>query len=196
VAFLPLYVLGFMGATRRLYTPVPAWQWLFVVAAVGACIIAVALCIQILQMVVSIRNRPSTSLRTSKKYTDMISDPWGGRTLEWSVASPAPEYNFATIPQVKGRDAFWAVKADLPAKKGKTWPSGPERVFLRQVGEDKNIIMPKNTPVGLIIALFAFCFGFGMVWHIWWLVGAGLVGVIVSVILRSFNEDIEHTIRV
>lgn len=182
VAFMPLYVLGFMGATRRLDVPDPAWQWLFVVAAAGACIIAVALCIQILQMVVSIRGR---------KKNIAGNDPWGGRTLEWSVASPAPEYNFATIPHVEGRDAFWMQKhgneAALLAKKGKTWPSGPERIFLRQSSE---IQMPKNTSVGLIIALFAFSFGFGMVWHIWWLVGVGIVGIIASVITRSFDEDI------
>lgn len=181
-AFMPLYALGLMGATRRLDTPDPAWHWLFVVAAVGACIIAAALAIQLLQLVVSIKNR---------KKNVAGGDPWGGRTLEWSVASPAPEYNFDTIPQVKGRDVFWTQKAELLAKGNKTWPSGPERDLLQEVGE---ATLPKNTSVGLIIALCAFCVGFGMVWHIWWLVSAGVAGMIGSVIARSFDEDIEQTI--
>jgi len=170
VAFIPLYALGLAGATRRLDMPDPAWQWLFVVAAVGACIIAVALAIQVLQLIISIRDR--------KKY-QTGNDPWGGRTLEWSVPSPAPEYNFSTIPHVNSRDAYWEMKED-------------NHGLLRQNNEIK---IPKNTCVGLIIALFTFCIGFGIVWHIWWLATVGLVGIVGSVITRSFDENIEHTIK-
>ncbi len=37
-------------------------------------------------------------------------DPWGGATLEWSIPSPPPEYNFAQIPEVTSRYPLWDLK--------------------------------------------------------------------------------------
>ncbi len=170
-----------MGMTRRLnQIPDPNWHPLLVVAAIGACVIAAGLVLQLLQLIVSVRQRPSTSLRASKEYQDMISDPWNGRTLEWSISSPPPSYNFATIPHVHDRDAFWMMK-----EKG-------EKIDTTS----SEFEMPKNTSVGLFVAGFGFLFGFGMIWHIWWLVALGAVAIAVSIIARSFNEDIEYTLKV
>jgi cytochrome o ubiquinol oxidase subunit I len=174
-AFIPLYVLGIMGATRRLdyVDPAGGWHILFVVAAIGACIIAAALVTQALQLVVSIRQRAQNKVGN---------DPWNGRTLEWSTHSPPPVYNFALIPRVHGRDAFWMQKEE--AAKGH---AQPEPVY-------EDIEMPKNTSVGLFVAAFAFVFGFAMVWHIWWLAALGIAAVVISIIIRSFDDDIEYTI--
>jgi len=174
-AFIPLYILGIMGATRRLdyVDPASGWHILFVVAAIGACIIAAALVVQALQLVVSIKQR---------KQHIASNDPWNGRTLEWSTHSPPPVYNFAVIPHVHGRDAFWMQKEE--AAKGH---AEQEPVY-------EDIEMPKNTSVGLFVAAFAFVFGFAMVWHIWWLAVLGIAAVVISIILRSFNDDIEYTI--
>lgn len=174
LAFAPLYILGLMGATRRLdhYSASLGWQDLFRVAAVGAAVICLGVFFQVLQLVASIIRR--------KQNLDTTGDPWNGRTLEWSTASPAPVYNFAVLPEVATRDAFWAAKQ---AGKVALVPTHYE-----------DIRLPKNTPVGLIIGGFAFTFGFAVIWHIWWLAAIGLLGVILTVIIRSTNEHTERVI--
>lgn len=175
VAFLPLYALGLMGVTRRLdhYDDPGGWQVLFIVAGAGVLIIALGIGLQLLQLAVSIWQR---------KKRRATGDPWDGRTLEWSVPSPAPFYNFAVTPKVKDRDAFWeqkeAAKRHEKTEKPKYQP----------------IVLPKNSSVGLIIGAFAFMIGFGLIWHMWWLAIVGTIGVIVCVIIRCSNDNMEYTI--
>jgi cytochrome o ubiquinol oxidase subunit 1 len=169
LAFVPLYILGFMGATRRLdhYPAGLGWQPLFIVAAIGAGIIALGVIFQAVQIIVSIRNR------RQNKAGD---DPWSGRTLEWSVGSPAPLYNFARIPEVHGRDAFWEAKRTGAQK---------ESVY-------EDITLPKDTPLGMYMAACALAFGFAFVWHIWWLVGLAAAAFLVCLITRSFTGETEY----
>ncbi len=188
LAFIPLYVLGFMGATRRLNQVDPSFQPLFIVAAIGACVIGLALVFQILQVIVSIKQR---------KKLAAGNDPWNGRTLEWATSSPPPVYNFAHIPQVHGRDAFWAMKqgsANELMEEGKTWPNGPESTLpaAHSHSHYKDIEMPKNTSIGLFVAGGAFVFGFAVVWHIWWLAALSAVVVALLLIARSFAKDIHY----
>lgn len=174
VAFLPLYALGLMGATRRLdHYDGPGWQLLFAVAGLGVLIICLGVALMVLQLGVSIWQR---------KKNIAGSDPWNGRTLEWSVPSPAPFYNFAITPTVTDRDNFWVEKqAALTSKKL------PKLQY-------EAINLPKNSGVGVIIAAFAFMVGFGLIWHMWWLVVVGFVGVIVCVILRVSDDETEYMI--
>lgn len=173
LAFTPLYILGLMGATRRLdhYDKSLGWQGLFIVAGVGTLIILLGLGFQILQFAVSFWQR--------SKNIDSTGDPWNGRTLEWSTSSPAPFYNFAVTPVVTERDQFWATKQ---AKKH------PGKL------DYQDIEMPKNTGMGMLIAFFAFVFGFAVIWHIIWLIPVGLFGIIASVIVRSASDETEYTI--
>lgn len=173
LAFTPLYILGLMGATRRLdsYDPSLGWQWLFMVSALGVASIMAGIGFQILQLYVSIRQR--------KLNADKTGDPWDGRTLEWSTSSPVPHYNFAIIPTVTSRDAFWEMKNSGEAP---------------QVPKYKAICMPKNTSAGIVIAGFAFIFGFAIIWHMWWLVVIGFIGIVSSIIIRSLNDDTDYVI--
>jgi cytochrome o ubiquinol oxidase subunit 1 len=175
VAFTPLYVLGLMGATRRLdhYTD-PSWQPLFIVAGVGVVIIGLAIILQLLQLGVSIWQR--------KKNIDKTGDPWDGRTLEWSVSSPAPFYNFAVIPTVNERDAFWV------AKQARKLGHLEKRLAYTDVW------LPKNSGLGIIIAGCGFLAMFGLIWHIWWLVAFGFIGVVVSVVIRASDDSAEYVI--
>jgi cytochrome o ubiquinol oxidase subunit 1 len=173
VSFIPLYILGMMGATRRLdhYDASMGWQWLFAVSALGLCIIALGALFQVVQIVVSYIERD--------RNRDTTGDPWDGRTLEWSTPSPVPFYNFAVIPEVHSRDAFWEMK------KAGTHTAKP-------VYED--IVMPKNTAMGIYVSGFAFLLGFAFVWHIMWLVVVGLVGAVACVIIYSLQEETEYVI--
>lgn len=173
VAFIPLYALGLMGATRRLnhYDPSLGWQGLFIVAGIGSLIILLGVGFQLLQLAVSIWQR--------KSNLDKTGDPWDGRTLEWSVPSPAPFYNFAITPKVTHRDQYWA------DKQADTKP---------QAKDYKDIELPKNSGLGIIIAGFSLLLGFSLIWHIWWLALVGLIGVIACVIIRGLDDDTEYTI--
>lgn len=172
-AFGPLYVLGLMGATRRLdhYDSIHGWQTLFIVAGVGAAIIGLGIVCQLLQIFVSIKNH--------KKNLDTTGDPWNGRTLEWSTVSPAPFYNYAVIPTITDRDQFWEDK-----QSGKV--SEPKQYA--------DIELPKNTGTGVIIGGLAFLVGFGAVWHLAWLAIAGVLAAVVILIIHLSNDDTEYTI--
>ncbi len=175
LAFVPLYILGIMGATRRMdhYEASLGWQGLFIVAGVGVLIIMLGIGFLILQLLISIKDR--------KHHLETTGDPWGGRTLEWSTTSPAPFYNFAIIPQADQRDAYWASKhATKPSVK-------PHYQAFN---------MPKNTPFGMFIAGAALTFGFAAVWHILWLAIVALIGLIGLIIMRTTYDDSEYTVSV
>lgn len=178
VAFMPLYALGLKGMTRRLehYSLASGWHPYLIVAAIGTAIIACAVAFQVLQFFLSFKNR--------EKNRDLTGDPWDGRTLEWSIPSPAPFYNFARTPTVDSIDAFWEAKQKGLAKKAKA-----------EEPPYADIHMPKNTATGFIIAMFAGAFGFAMVWHITWLIAVGLIGTIVTAIVRTFNLDTDYYIK-
>lgn len=174
-AFTPLYILGLMGATRRMdhYEASLGWQPLFVVAGLGVGFICLGLGFQILQLVISILQR--------KRNLDTTGDPWNGRTLEWATSSPPAVYNFAVIPDGSERDAFWMHK---------------RRAAGAAKPQYKPIHLPKNSGLGMVIAGFAFVCGFAIVWHIWWLGGIGLLGIITTIIVRSLDDHTEETISV
>jgi len=170
MAFVPLYILGLMGATRRLdhYDASLGWQPLFIVAGLGVLILAAGIGFQILQLVVSIWQRDGNR--------DLTGDPWNGRTLEWSVPSPAPVYNFTSIPVVAERDQFWEDK-----QAGK-----------KPVARYEDILLPKNTGAGIWIAGFAFLIGFGMIWHMYWLSVVALLGVVATIVVRASDDEPEY----
>jgi cytochrome o ubiquinol oxidase subunit 1 len=144
-----------------------------VVAAAGAVIIFAGVVCQIVQLVVSIRDR--------EKLRDVTGDPWNGRTLEWSTASPPPAWNFAFLPSVTGRDAFWVEKTHARAKQGQ----------VTQARKYEPIEMPKNTPTGFVNAFFAVVTGFALIWHIWWMAALGAFGAFVTFLVFAFRETEE-----
>ena len=177
VAFVPLYILGAMGMTRRLYhyDAATGFQPFLIVACIGAGIIALGVVFQVLQIIVSIKNKNINR--------DLNGDPWDGRTLEWTTASPAAPYNFAHIPVVNSIDAFWEQKQQTEHN-----TAGNRMPY-------EDIHMPKNTAVGFIIGIFSFIFCFAMVWHIWWLALSGFGAVLITMIMRSCNYDTDYYIR-
>jgi cytochrome o ubiquinol oxidase subunit 1 len=169
LAFAPLYILGFMGAVRRLdhYDPSLGWQGLFVVAGIGVGVIALGAFFQVLQLVVSIIQR---------KKNRVGPDPWNARTLEWSTHTPPPEYNFAVIPTVTTRDAFWEMKKH---------PRATKPVYM-------DIWVPKSSGLGAVIGLFALGFGVAVIWHMWWLMLVCLFTVICVVIFKLTGDDVDR----
>jgi cytochrome o ubiquinol oxidase subunit 1 len=176
VAFMPLYVLGLMGMTRRMqHYDVAAWRPWLLIAAAGAAIIAAGIILQIAQLAVSIRRREA--------LRDETGDPWGGRSLEWATASPPPAFNFAALPQVEGEDAYWAMKQ----RARRQARLGPEPVYT-------DIMMPRNSPTGFICAFFASFMGFALIWHIWWLVALSALGAYATFVVFAWRDRVEYTI--
>ncbi|WP_442682201.1 cytochrome o ubiquinol oxidase subunit I [Stenotrophomonas sp. JC08] len=171
VAFMPLYALGFMGATRRMQSyPNMDYQPMFIVAAVGAAIIALGILCQVIQFAVSIRDR--------KKNVDLTGDPWDARTQEWETTSPVQFYNFAVLPKGEELDGFWYRK-----QRGEAW---------QRPAKYSDIHMPKNTGTGVVIGAFSLLLGFAMVWHMWVFALIGLAGMIGTFIYRSFDKDVDY----
>lgn len=171
VSFTPLYILGLMGVTRRLdrYEASTGWQPFFIISLIGSLIIAFAVALQVIQIIASYIQK--------RRLADTTGDPWDGRTLEWSLPSPPMSYNLAVIPEVKTRDVFWEMK-----KQGLTKP------------KYEDVHMPHNTATGIYISLFAFLMGFGFVWEMNWLALASIIAMIVVIVARTFNDNLEYTI--
>ncbi|GES52816.1 cytochrome ubiquinol oxidase subunit I [Rhizobium sp. NBRC 114257] len=171
-AFMPLYILGLMGVTRRVSQfDDPSLQIWFIIAAFGAGLIAIGIACFLIQLAVSFMKR--------EELRDHTGDPWGGRTLEWSTSSPPPAYNFAFTPIVYDHDAWWDMK---------------NRGYVRPTEGFIPIHMPKNTGTGIILGVLSIGFAFGMIWYMWWLAAITFVAMIVITIGHTFNYKRDYHI--
>ena len=172
LAFIPLYVLGLMGVTRRMsHFDDPSLQIWFQIALVGAVLVGIGIICFLLQFYFSYRKRD--------QLRDETGDPWDGRTLEWSTTSPPPQYNFAFTPRVHDNDAWWQMKANGVKR--------PQDGFLP-------IHMPKNTAAGMVIAGISTVLGFTLIWHMWLPAALSLVALILATIVHTFNYDRDYHI--
>jgi cytochrome o ubiquinol oxidase subunit 1 len=156
VTFVRLYVAGLLGMTRRLqHYEVAAWRPWILIAGIGIVILLIGAIAQVIQLVVSIRQRDA--------LRDETGDPWDGRSLEWATASPPPAFNFAVLPNVGGEGPYWQIKR-LAIERHQL---APEPTY-------EPIEVPRNSPTGFITAFFATITGFALIWHIWRLVAVGV----------------------
>jgi cytochrome o ubiquinol oxidase subunit I len=170
VVFVPLYILGLSGMTRRLqHYDVAQWRPWILAAAVGIAIMAAGAACQAIQLVVSIRRRD--------ELRDVTGDPWDGRSLEWATPSPPPAFNYAVLPDVEGGEAYWTIKQ-----------RAREQNRLLDEPAYEPIEMPRNSPTGFICAFFATLMGFSLIWHIWWLAGLGAVGAYAAFVVFAWRD--------
>ncbi|MDM0118603.1 cytochrome o ubiquinol oxidase subunit I [Variovorax arabinosiphilus] len=172
MAFMPLYILGLMGVTRRVshFEDMSLQIW-FQIAAFGAFLIALGIASFLIQLVVSYRRRES--------LRDFTGDPWNGRTLEWSTSSPPPAYNFAFTPVIHDNDA---------------WSDMKQRGYERPLQGFRPIHMPKNTWAGIVLAGLSTVFGFAMIWHMWPLAVLSFVLLVGTAIFHTFNYQRDYHI--
>ena len=172
-AFMPLYVLGLMGVTRRVnHFEDASLQIWFIIAAFGAFLIALGIASFVIQLVVSFFKR--------EQLRDTTGDPWNGRTLEWSTSSPPPEYNFAFTPVVYDHDGWYDMK---------------NRGYVRPLEGFKPIHMPKNTGTGVILSAFSVTLAFGLIWYMWWLAALSFLAILVVSIAHTFNYKRDYYIQ-
>ncbi|MBV8751552.1 MAG: cbb3-type cytochrome c oxidase subunit I [Hyphomicrobiales bacterium] len=176
VTFMPLYIVGLLGMTRRLqHYDVAIWRPWVLAAGVGVVILCFGAVAQVAQLVVSIRRR--------HELRDETGDPWNGRSLEWSTASPPPAFNFAVLPNVSGEEPYWQIKR--------------RAIQTQQLAAEPDyrpIEMPRNSPTGFISAFFATITGFALIWHIWWMVGVGIAAAYAVFVWFAWRDVEEYVI--
>ncbi len=188
MGFLVTFVIGGMtgvllsvppadfGMTRRLqHYDVAAWRPWVLVAGIGIIVMICAAACQVAQFVVSIRRRD--------ELRDETGDPWDGRSLEWATASPPPPFNFAVLPNVRGEEPYW----DIKRRAIETQQLSPEPKY-------EPIEMPRNSPTGFITAFFCTMTGFALIWHIWWMVGLGIVAAYAVFVWFAWRDVTEYSI--
>jgi cytochrome o ubiquinol oxidase subunit 1 len=176
VAWMPGYVLGLEGMTRRMqHYDVPEWRPWLIIAEFGAVIILAGIVLQVAQIFVSIRQRDA--------LRDEIGDPWDGRSLEWATPSPPPAFNYAVLPTIEGEEPYWDIKQ-----------LARERLTLRDEPEYRDIEMPRNSPTGFVCAFFATFLGFALIWHIWWLAIAAGLGAFATFVVFAWRDEDEYII--
>ena len=172
LTFGPFHVLGLQGMPRRIYT-YPAnrgWDFWNLMSTIGAFTIALS----ILVFLYNVR-------KTRRSEQDVGADPWDARTLEWSIPSPPPEYNFASVPVVAARDELWHRKygeddEGRPVRRELDYPV----VESREDGEGKHIHMPSPSYWPLVASLAFPVICYGLIYRVWavsiigalWLIGA------------------------
>jgi cytochrome o ubiquinol oxidase subunit 1 len=176
VTFVPFYVVGILGMTRRLqHYDVAEWRPWLLASVVGVAILICGVICQVVQLVVSVVRRDD--------LRDNTGDPWDGRTLEWATSSPPPVFNFAVLPEVKDAEHYWELKQ-----------RAFEQARLSEEPNYKPIEMPRNSPTGFVCAFFATIIGFALIWHIWWLMIVGLVGAYATFVVFAWRDVPEYII--
>ncbi|MFC3770763.1 cbb3-type cytochrome c oxidase subunit I [Paenibacillus sp. GCM10012303] len=183
LCFMPQYVVGLMGMTRRVasYGWDKGWWEMNLVSTIGAGLMGIAFLFQVWQI-----------MHSAKRYKvnlDTTGDPWNGRTLEWSIPSPAPHYNFAVLPQVSEQDDWWE-------RKQRRERGEPVRSDSHDSPKLEPIHMPSNSGTPFVMSLCWFVAGFGFVFDWTWFVVAGLAGVALCMIAHSFNYNTDYYIQV
>ena len=177
VAFVPLYIVGLDGMTRRMqHYDRPEWHPWLLVAGFGSLIIACGIALQIAQLTISIRSR--------ERRREPTGDPWDGRTLEWAIPSPPPVFNFAVLPNVSGDEPYWGTKQRALEQLRLVTPEP----------QYQDIEMPRNSPVGFVTAFLAVITGFSLIWHIWWLVVLGLLCAYITIVVFAWRDVSEFVI--
>ncbi|MHB1531338.1 cbb3-type cytochrome c oxidase subunit I [Acidithiobacillus sp.] len=171
--FVPMFLLGFTGMTRRLdYIHYTQWAPFLDVQLVGMVLYCLAVAFFLAHLYVSLRDRVKNRVGP---------DAWGtARSLEWMTHSPVPYYNFAFLPNINARDE-WA------------WRKEHGLTDLH-AGAYESIHMPKNTGVPLILGILSLGLAFALTWRIWWLALLCLLLIVALIIIRSFDKDTDYTI--
>jgi len=174
VAFFPMHITGMLGMPRRIYTYQAGLGWtdLNVITTVGAYIFALGVGLFIFDF-----------FRSLKHGAIAGNNPWDAPTLEWSVSSPPPPYNFAVIPVVRSRHPLWAERLGEASS-----TAGPELPVLEDGREtigtsmldsrpQEVLLMPEDSIWPFLLSSALLVFFYGILTSLWWLAIIGAVGL-------------------
>ena len=169
LTFFVQHWLGLIGMPRRVYTFLDGqtgWNEMNFVSTIGAFLMGVATIILLINIII-----------TAMKPKDAEADTWeDGRTMEWAMPSPPPDYNFKQTPLVRGLDAWWVEKRDGNDAMTPAEPLGP-------------IHMPNGSILPVIMSIGLFIAGLGIMHHATWASIGGFGILAVCMIIRSLIDD-------
>lgn len=181
LTFFPQHFLGLMGMPRRVYTYEPGvgLETGNLVSTIGAFLMGVGTIIFLYNIII-----------TSMKKQDALDDPWDGRTLEWTIPSPPPEYNFRLTPLVRGLDPFWKEKMAGNKTMTAAEPLGP-------IHMPSNSILPFVMSLGLFIAGYGFMYAreefsnpfLATIFNDYYVSILGVGITLACMFIRSMNDD-------
>ncbi len=193
VCFMPMHTLGLLGMPRRIYTFAPGMGWDIqnLIVSIGAFVFAFGILLLLVNIALSLkRGRPSGD------------NPWGAPTLEWSVPSPPPSYNFAVIPIVASRHPLWEEQLAEGSQrsslvKGLLLDHGRETVGTSALDGEPNLIleMPTDTIAPFALAVGLSILFSGALFQAWWVAGLGVMACAAALVLwfwpRRVHADME-----
>jgi cytochrome c oxidase subunit I len=167
LTFFPQHFLGLMGMPRRVFTYLPGYDLEMgnLVSTIGAFLMGVGTIVFMINIIV-----------TQRQPINAPADPWDARSLEWTIPSPAPEYNFKQTPLVRGLDAFWKEKMAGNKEMIPAEPVGP-------------IHMPSPSILPLVMSVGLFIAGYGFMYHSYIVAGIGMGITLLAMLLRSVYDD-------
>ncbi|SPB18568.1 cytochrome c oxidase subunit I [Caballeronia novacaledonica] len=178
VAFFPMHIAGLLGMPRRIYTYAPdmGWNTVNMVTSIGAFVFALGVLIFLFDLVYSQRRGPVAG-----------NNPWDAPTLEWSVPSPPPPYNFAVVPRIASRHPLWEqrITGSMHSQlaHGYVLNQGREALGTTALDGDPDVIlkMPKDSYAPFWLGMASLLFFTGLALTAWWLAGFGLLGCAVAI---------------
>jgi cytochrome c oxidase subunit 1/cytochrome c oxidase subunit I+III len=181
VAFFPMHIVGLMGMPRRIYTYAPnlGWDTINLVTTIGSFVFAIGIGLFFVNLWVSRRWGRAAG-----------SNPWDAPTLEWSVPSPVPAYNFAVIPTVASRHPLWEERLEESQERssldeGYVLDQGRETLATSVLDAQPDLIlkMPGDSYAPLALSLATGLLFVGLIIHLWWVAGVGIVAIIASLLM-------------
>ena len=169
LTFGPMHILGLQGQPRRTYT-YPAgrgWDFWNFVSTVGAFIIALSIAVFMYNV-----------FRTRHKGERVGADPWDARTLEWTIPSPPPDYNFVEVPNVTARDELWHRKYTEDEEGRAVRREVDHPVVMDEVPEGVEVHLPSPSYWPLLTAVLLPIVCYGMIYRVWAVCIAAAVGIL------------------
>jgi heme/copper-type cytochrome/quinol oxidase subunit 1 len=179
LAFLPMHLTGLFGMPRRIYTYADGMGWdsLNLITSIGSFVFAIGVLLFFINVFRSLKNGATAG-----------ANPWDAPTLEWSVSSPPPPYNFAIIPTVASRHPLWEKRLEeggamSSLDRGMLLDQGKETIGTSALDAAPDIVleMPEDSVAPLLVAVGAAILFAGLLLKIWACVGAG--GAVVAAAL-------------
>jgi cytochrome c oxidase subunit 1/cytochrome c oxidase subunit I+III len=173
LGFFPMHISGLLGMPRRVYTYADGmgWDWLNLITTAGSFVFGIGVLLLIVNVFKSYRSGAPSG-----------PNPWDAPTLEWSVPSPPPPYNFVVIPTVGSRHPLWedrlGTEEESHPNAGLVLDKGREAVGTSALDGEPDIIlkMPRDSYAPIILALTATTIFIGLAFHLWWLAALGVFG--------------------
>jgi cytochrome c oxidase subunit I len=196
VAFLPMHLTGLLGMPRRIYTYPPhmGWDVLNMITSVGAFIFATGILLTFINVLISLRSGRIAG-----------PNPWDAPTLEWSIPSPPPPYNFAVLPTVASRHPLWEQRlgdshGTSKLDEGFTLDDKRETIGTTALDSEPDVIlkMPFDSPAPFILTVGTSLIFAGMLIpsRLWILTAVGCLIAIAAVLIWLWPErDLGQTVE-